>query len=195
MVPGMVLAAQFNLDSNEAKAYIAIAVGVMGLAYLWLRSISKKRRSDPLERAPFAGLSKQRSVEREFQNLLVEMAEMSRQISAQLDTRSEKLNLLVIEADAKIAELRSLQGQVSESGSRAANPLHAVAEAADRNGLQGEEPPSDQRDPRHYEIYALAEQGLPAQEIARRLDRHRGEVELILALRNPSIDRAQRAVG
>jgi len=38
-------------------------------------------------------------VERQMQSLLVELSEMSRQISAQLDTRSAKLELLIKEAD------------------------------------------------------------------------------------------------
>jgi hypothetical protein len=183
----MVLGA-INLDTNEAKAYIAIAVGMLGLAYLWLRSLSRKRR-DPLERAPFAGLSQQRAVEREFQSLLVEMAEMSRQISAQLDTRSEKLNLLIEEADAKIAELRRLQGGAGTSAETSAPPNRPSIDAP----LQ----PSafTDTDSRHAEVYAMAEQGHSPQDIARRLDRPRGEIELILALRPAPDAFAKRAVG
>lgn len=181
----MVLAAQLNFESNEAKAYIAIAVGVMGLVYLYLRNSRKKRRGDPLERAPFASLSQQRSVEREFQNLLVEMSEMARQISAQLDTRAEKLNQLIIEADTKIAQLSQLQGQ---------NPP-AVSFQPTRESVAVPEAFTDDSptDSRHTDVYTLAEQGLPATEIARQLDRPRGEVELILALKGSG--GAKRAVG
>jgi hypothetical protein len=38
-------------------------------------------------------------------------------------------------------------------------------------------------DPRHAEVYALADQGLSARDVARRLGRPNGEIELILALR------------
>jgi hypothetical protein len=38
-------------------------------------------------------------------------------------------------------------------------------------------------DPRHVEVYTLADQGLALAEIAQRLKRPNGEVELILALR------------
>jgi DNA-binding NarL/FixJ family response regulator len=38
-------------------------------------------------------------------------------------------------------------------------------------------------DPRHVEIYTLCEQGLSTQQIADRLHRPSGEVELIIALR------------
>lgn len=182
--PRMVLADTINLDSNQAKAYIAIAVGVLGLGYLWLRSISRKR-SDPLERAPFAGLSQQRAVERQFQSLLVEMAEMSRQISAQLDTRSEKLNQLIVEADAKIAELRQLQSRAAPQPAQ----FRPAAEVSPPSGANND------AESRYAEIYSLAEQGFGALEIARKLDRPRGEVELILALRTSPAGQPQRAVG
>jgi DNA-binding NarL/FixJ family response regulator len=38
-------------------------------------------------------------------------------------------------------------------------------------------------DPRHAEVYALADQGQSAYDIANQLGRPRGEIELILALR------------
>ncbi|HRK30355.1 MAG TPA: hypothetical protein PLD59_04690 [Tepidisphaeraceae bacterium] len=201
----MVLVAAINLDTNEAKAYIAIAVGVLGLGYLWLRSMSKKRR-DPLERAPFAGLSQQRSVERQFQNLLVEMAEMSRQISAQLDTRSQKLNLLIEEADAKIAELRSLQNQASlptrsagterpVAGGASAAGTYASIDASSSTDPPARSPEVVEADTRHADVYAMAEQGHSAQDIARRLDRPRGEIELILALRSAPDSPPRRAAG
>jgi hypothetical protein len=41
-------------------------------------------------------------------------------------------------------------------------------------------------DPRYEQVYTLADQGSTAQEIARKLDRPSGEVELILALRTRS---------
>jgi len=44
-------------------------------------------------------------------------------------------------------------------------------------------PPEPQIDPRHAEIYAMADEGRSATDIASRLGRPSGEVELILALR------------
>jgi hypothetical protein len=40
-------------------------------------------------------------------------------------------------------------------------------------------------DPLHREAYALSDQGMPTVEIARRLERPTGQIELILALRGP----------
>ncbi len=41
----------------------------------------------------------------------------------------------------------------------------------------------DASDARHRQVYALADQGRSAAEIARQIDRPYGEIELILALR------------
>jgi hypothetical protein len=44
-------------------------------------------------------------------------------------------------------------------------------------------PPAPSIDPRHAEIYALADQGRSPRDIATHLGRPSGEIELILALR------------
>jgi hypothetical protein len=144
-----------------------ILLGAFGLFYLMvLRPMS--RRKDPLDRPPaFASLSQQRTVERQMQNLLVELSEMARQITAQLDTRAGKLEALIKEADEKIAAMHSQNNGSSDAP--AAPPPAAFEEMPD---------------PRHAEVYALADQGRDASDIATELGRPRGEVELILALRS-----------
>ena len=133
-----------------------------------------KKKKDPLSRSPSgARLAQERSVERQMQNLLVELSEMARQISAQLDTRTAKLELLIREADEKIAALRS-------AGITRAEPnLFTAPEAVSVEVTS----PASTIDPRHAEIYSLADQGRPPLEIAQQLGRPSGEVELILALR------------
>lgn len=146
---------------------------VSGLTIVYAVTRPFRRRKDPLARQP-SSLAGQRAVEREMSNLLVELSEMARQVSAQLDTRAAKLELLIKEADEKIASLKSAgadAGFASAGGARAA--LEAMT-------LKRAEP---EVDPRHAEIYALADQGRSSREIAQQLRRPDGEVELILALR------------
>ena len=94
---------------NDSQQWIAIAVGILGLAYLLLRPKLGRKKRDPLESMPRASLSQQRSLEREMNSLVVELSEMARQITAQLDTRAARLELLIKEADRKIAELDHLR--------------------------------------------------------------------------------------
>lgn len=161
---------QLDLQSPELKGYIAIAMGILGLAYLMYRS-SAKRRRDPLDGSGSGfSLAQQRSVERQMQSLLVEMAEMARQISAQLDTRAARLEALIGQADERIAALRSDGGGVGAP----------VEPASVRAGPTLPAPV----DPMHQRIGALADAGRSVGEIARELNYPRGEVELILALRS-----------
>jgi DNA-binding NarL/FixJ family response regulator len=74
------------------------------------------------------------------------------------------------EADRKIAQLKQAgQG----GGSMPVEREHAPDQVPE---------PADV-DPRHAEVYALADQGRTPPEIAQQLGRPHGEVELILALR------------
>jgi hypothetical protein len=150
------------------KQWVVYAAAAVGVMYILMRRMGKKKKSDPLADAPVRfTVSQQKSVEREMQNLLVELSEMARQITSQLDTRSTKLELLLQEADQKIAKLRALSG---DDGRALPN--------------FGTRPtPATEDDPRHAEVYRLADQGLTCPQIAQELGRHSGEVELILALR------------
>ncbi len=128
------------------------------------------RKKDPLSKPPaFASLAQQRSVERQMQNVLVELSDMARQITAQLDTRAAKLESLIREAEEKIAVMKSLQ-----------SPPGLAPPGFGPTVDSPQTPPSD---PRHAQVYALADQGRSSMEIAQQLNRPSGEIELILALR------------
>lgn len=166
----------FLLDLDPATKWGIIALAVITMVYAALRPLFRKK--DPLSRPPnFSSLSQQRSVERQMQNMLVELAEMSRQITAQLDTRAAKLETLIREADQKIAALGSQPGATALSAG-AAPPPPAAPVQAESTGAQ---PPMV--DPRHALIYALADQGRSCPDIARELNQPSGEIELILKLR------------
>ena len=162
--------------SRDQQGWIALMVAVMCIAYLLFRP--KFKRKDPLAKAPFSSLAQERSVERQMQNLLVELHEMARQMNAQIDTRAGKLEVLIKEADDRIAELRKLQGQ-SPTIERMDEPRSIEPKPV----IPVEDPTMMEIDPRHAEIYSLADEGRDAREIANRLNRPSGEVELILALR------------
>src|SRR5689334_19506265 len=165
-------------DAKPPDSFQWSIIGVMVVATLYvaiIRPFLKKKKKDPLSRSPSsARLAQERSVERQMQNLLVELSDMARQISAQLDTRTAKLELLIREADEKIAALQAAGGVL---------PTQSSTEPAAETSLLVSTPPEAPIDPRHAEIYALADQGRRPTEIAQQLGRPSGEVELILALR------------
>jgi hypothetical protein len=162
------------LAATETMQWIVYAVGALTIVFVVFRP-SLRNKKDPLSPSgPKMTMAQQRSVEREMSNLLVELSEMARQISGQLDTRAAKLEALMQEADKKIAELKRLETTQHEQEIKPFEPKPAPL-------------PNDAR---YSAIYDLADAGHSVQEIAQQLARPRGEVELILALRTPSESRS-----
>jgi hypothetical protein len=153
--------------------------------------------ADELTDAPAANpsLAQQRGVEREISQLMTELSEMTRQVGAQLDARSAKLEKLLREADDRIAKLKSMPPPSASPTPRVDGDLRPQMTVARR--LDGLEPvsvatPAEEtgaaavaagKTAGHAEIYALADAGRAAADIAAQLGRPTGEVELILALR------------
>jgi len=171
-------AAPPSAPADDPMRWVPFLVAGAAIVYMLLRnSAKKKRREDPMERAGGAGLSlsQQRNVEREMQHLLVELSQMARQLTAQLDTRSAKLELLIKEADDRLEQLKAASGQLPappHDSFRIGPPTAPVAPAA-----------ADLRATRHAEIYSLQDAGRTPFQIAEQLGRPAGEIELILALR------------
>jgi hypothetical protein len=167
-------------DINDKNAYyILIGAGAFLIFYVVIRPMLK-RKKDPFERPPATGrLSQQRSVERQMESLLVELSEMSRQMSSQLDTRAAKLEFLIKDADERIGRLQQLQQSAPVSPTFETVP---AVPTSPTTPTHTPEPPHE-LDPRHEEIYTLADTGKSISEIAATLARPSGEIELILALR------------
>jgi hypothetical protein len=199
------LSTPLSVDPNNSQ-WVAIALAAATILYVAvIRPMFKKR--DPMTTPPGnPSLAQQRSVEREMSNLLLELSEMTRQLSAQLDTRSAKLEELIRQADQKVSELRNLGLLPANPAALPVLPIGAADQlsdpvdhslaglgltAADAVGVPSRSPPPPQSfmdrpqvDPRHAQIYAFVDQGMSPQEIAQRLGQLTGEVELILKLRS-----------
>ena len=203
-------------SANPSSQWAVIALGVLTILYIAvIRPMRKGRRKDPLERTPAQlSLAQQRVVEREMTNLLVEYEEMLRRMSAQLETRAAKLELLIREADEKLQKLEKLArspvpdqepaasqwqpgpppgppGLAGTEGAASWKAEPALSQESARDALvvgaaAGEAAPSgsDPRNARHAEVYDLADRGRTPPQIAQQLKRPSGEIELILALRS-----------
>jgi hypothetical protein len=187
----------FLLETSTGKPlnhWAVIALGVLTILYVAvIRPMRKGRRKDPLETMSQPArqattLAQQRAIERDMAAVLVEYEEMIRRMTAQLDTRATKLQLLMEEADAKLLQLKEASGGLRGPGQRQAS----VASEATFS-----EPPSDAGPPAngeaaspseeaggaYAEVYHLADRGQSPRQIAQKLNRPDGEIELILALR------------
>lgn len=172
------LLSAISFSRDESTQWIVLAVGVLATTYLVMRGRAKGRRKDPFERPAAFGVSQQRQIERDVGNLMVEMLETARQMTAQLDTRAARVEVLIRQADERLAALKTATAAGAAGQSIVAKTDAPPAEA-EAVPARPETPP----DPRHADVYALADEGRSPHEIARHLNRPNGEVELILALR------------
>lgn len=168
---------------RDPMTWAIYALGAVTVIYVVIIRPMLRKKRDPLAKLPGIGLSQQRVVEREMQNLLVELSEMTRQISAQLDTRSTKLELLLQEADEKIAELKRLQAPRAEAAPAELPGRMSAPPATAPEPKLAELEELEETDDRYLRIYDLSDEGRSAGEIAREFGLPQGEVELILALR------------
>jgi hypothetical protein len=164
------------------QKWTLISAAALTVLYVVMRPF--KKRKDPLARPGGGALSLagQREVERQMTELLVELEQMARKMTAQVDTRAARLELLIKDADDKIALLRALSDGAARAGAAPdggaqANPAARLQPADIAPGL------APAMDARHAEVYELADAGLSARQVAQQLGRPYGEVELILAIR------------
>lgn len=101
----------------------------------------------------------------ELERLVGELREMSRETLARLDHQIITLRQLLEEANRKVYELRSLLGKPSEG--------RAVAAPS----------PAPSGNPLHEQVYALRDAGRDISEISTATGLEKGEIELILGLR------------
>jgi hypothetical protein len=181
---------------SSSATYLLMGVAAVFIIYVALRPMWVKKK-DPLSGQFRISLTQQKALEREMNTLVVELHNMARKMSAQLDTRAAKLEQLIADADQRLALLKQL-GQIDGDISPAPRPAVTEKDDAPRMRLVRDEPletaakpfetsnlelPDDRPDERHRAIYELADAGLSAPVIAQRLSRPAGEIELILALR------------
>lgn len=162
----------------DSLPMMLMAAGIMLLVLVLLGNVRKnyRRRSqtslmEPKERIHAVREEAQQS-SAVIDRRLVQVAEMTRELTALLDNRSEKLEILIRHADERIERLERL---ANEAEGRL-TPRHA-------SQSQPASETSYANDALKQQIYDLADQGQKPGEIAQRLGQHAGKVELILALR------------
>ncbi len=189
----MILAvlAQLNVPKMDNLTWVGLAIAVAATAFVYIRTRGKLKR-DPLARQGLNRKSKPYGlrpdeVEEQMRNVLVELSGMAREISAQMETRSQKLMILTQQADERIGELKRLLDearQIDAESTARERSLPPTSGFAERPTPTRQPPQHNEILTSHPEIFQLAARGLTSQQIAERTGAHRGEVELILALGN-----------
>lgn len=157
---------------------------------------------------------------------MAQLAELSRQINGQIDTRVAKLEILIAEAERVIMKLEKLSGKSPHEIAQALSQSHADKDAASaikvisekfKNSPQDSQdspPPtgaenqdssepeeqieiesgvsSFERTSNNQEILDLSAGGLSAVQIARKLNRPVGEIELVLSLSGKKTNQSKK---
>jgi hypothetical protein len=160
-------------DMLQARTLFPLALMVVIVAYLLMSARRKQQRlnrerdedrDSPQREPPKAPPGSKEQLRRDLESLIVELQELSRKISAEIDTRFAKLEAAMRDADRRIAALNRLSRETDQSdGASTAT--------------------ADEEDERYAVVYELADAGKTPVEIALDLGKTPGEVELILNLR------------
>lgn len=167
---------------TELPALLLMGLSIVFILYLTFR---KRRKGDVLNSPMRLSLQQQKALERDMQNVVIELSEMSRQMTAQLETRAAKLELLIQEADQKVARLNTALAALEGTAPGQSTPIDLPA-ASTPMKAPGLRLVKDDTEDRWAEVYMLADQGLSTSQIATKLNRPEGEIDLILHIRPKS---------
>lgn len=179
-----VIAAGTEVTSQQ---WLLLAAAVLA-GFIFMRMIRRTTPSDgtprQYRREIEAAAGQQAAIRHDLEALLIELDKLSRDVGGQIETRFARLERIIADADKRIAALRILLDAAKSAGAT----LNVQDPTAPSGATPAPANPSDAApatvESRTRRIYELADQGMTADQIARQLDQHAGEVELILNLRD-----------
>jgi len=187
IVFNLLLTAADNTVKNPSSFTKNILMLIMGLTIImWI--LMRQMRKKTIFGQQESQLSAKEKLERTRQcqtiydgveTLMAELADLSRQVNGQLDTRIARMDLLIEEADRKIKQLQDLTSAAPAEHSDD-TPIKDIFESSKSTDLD-KQMDSFVTEANH-EIVALADEGLAPPAIAQKLNRPIGEIELILSL-------------
>jgi len=166
---------------------VATAAATTLLVLATRRRSRASRSAGPARTSPMSGAGHARASD-EMRDLLVELQDFARDTVAQIDSRCHKLEALIRDADARAARLAELTGREPEVADKATtdsrNTDHGGLDilVGDAGPQVEPQPPRRAATSDYRRVCELADQGMSAVNIAQRLDRPVGEIELIVSL-------------
>lgn len=177
------------MDFLRDHPQLLLLGGLLLITMFFMSRLAKRRRRGPVSiispHEQLERLKQARGMRGDLEQLMVEIEQMAKRMSAHLDAKSMRIERLLQEADERIEKLEALQqNPINPAQSIAHNDVSQPASV--QRSAQPEAPAVDALpdDPLARSVYELADQGIEPNQIARQLDEHVGKVELILALRS-----------
>jgi len=196
------------VDNGLALLVIMLCLVMLSVAML-RRSQQRQATARQVAREQVARLRDQRELHQSMDDLLVQLEEVSRRVSAQVDTRFAKLEAVIREADERIARLEQLFADSAPRKAAPHRPTALQADATPRDGVASADSTPQESgtqevtmprgaqstassscvgpgtyQQRRQRVYEMADAGASAIVIADALQMPLGEVELLLNLRN-----------
>lgn len=169
------------------KAFLPVA-GILFII-LGLFSMRSKRQRKPVKpaREQLEELRQRKEVRNDLSRVMVEVEELTRRFSAQIDAKTIKLEHMIQEAEVRIDQLRQLEQRLETASlPRTDTPPHPTP--SPEPASPPPTPTGSSMGDLRESVHKLADQGLEPADIAEKLDEHLGKIELILALRAPARD-------
>jgi len=163
---------------------------------------SRKYHETPARQRISQKIRGQTAVSDQLHELMAALADLSRQINGQIDTRLAKLEILLHQADQKIARLENpnsnnqdnLDQPLADNTSKSIKNIaekfqhsqpNISAGLQDNTKINSTGPPSEpQLSEEARNVLDMSKKGMSKLSIAKKLNRPIGEIELILALAN-----------
>ncbi|UCE59233.1 MAG: hypothetical protein JSU63_17535 [Phycisphaerales bacterium] len=174
----MIASALQIADGNSVGAgQLVLLAGALICLTLVMRSTFRRVRSSRRQprstaRQMYADLQSESEAKRDLQQTMLELDQLARQIQGRIDTRFAKLEAVIRDADERIDKLSRLVNM--------ANGRSTLDVTVGDNAPASRCPEPNGR---HAAIYRLADDGLEPVQIADKVGKTTGEIELILALR------------
>ena len=156
-----------------ARSFATDGLLVLGVVLVTtsLLMVYRKRRAKtaklPTSRENVERMRQQRGIRGDLEGLMVEIEQLSRRLSAQLDAKSIQLERLIDESDRRIAELRDLNARTAADETQ---PFTDFTTGTQATNNQSPHTPPDSDDPLVRSVHSLADQGLGPDDIARQLN-------------------------
>ncbi|MCK5271593.1 MAG: hypothetical protein KAJ52_03410 [Sedimentisphaerales bacterium] len=182
-----------SLMSSQVLWLFAIVVLAYFMMRVTMRKVARRQKSQqrPLQQR-LAEMRKPDGVYDQMNELMAALADLSRQINGQIDTRLAKLDVMLHKADQVISKLENSDdssldeeatdspfNNASDSLKEIADKIQAADPATDKSGSSDISPVLS---PEAEQIIAMADKGLSTLAISQELKRPIGEIELILSL-------------
>ncbi len=177
------------LGESNMLSYGMLLAGMVVLGWVMLRLARRRRNSAKAENAsapPDSTARRQSTIAPpEASRWMVELQEHSREVRAEIDTKLVTLQVLLRQTEEERARLEAAIAEARRLGlDRRPDLLEALAEEPENaRDLEAYAAPRERLTLDRPKIYALADRGAAADEIARRLGLAVGDVEIVLSLR------------